>query len=249
MVNTRKVQSEPVWLLHQRDFRETSRIVDFFSRDYGRVALFVRGVRSARSATAALLQPFQPLVISWQGSGDGGRLTLCESLEPPVRVAPACRMAGFYLNELVLSLLHREDPHPDVFEHYSSAVRALCRVEDLARTLRLFEKRLLESLGLLPDFSLNQRTGVAVTPHAVYHVRPGQGVVDVAGEGHRGGPSVVPGEALLALAHEHMDDPQWAEPIRHVLAACVEMALDGKELKTRAVAHAVRAFEKARKES
>jgi DNA repair protein RecO (recombination protein O) len=249
MVNTRKVQGEPVWLLHQREFRETSRIVDFFSRDYGRVALFARGVRTSRSLSAALLQPFQPLVIAWQGSGDGGRLTSVESIEPPINVAPACRMAGFYMNELVLKLLTREDPHPDIFEHYSSALRSLSRVEEQARTLRLFEKRLLEALGVLPDFSQNNRTGVAVRADAVYHVRPGQGVLDEATTGLTTGPTVQTGAALLALAQEQLDDPRWAEPIRQLLAACIDLALDGNELKTRVVAHTVRAFERATKET
>jgi DNA repair protein RecO (recombination protein O) len=250
MVNHRKVQMEPAWLLHQRDFRETSRIVEFFTRDYGRVALFVRGVRSARSPLTALLQPFQPLMLSWQGSGDGGRVTALEAMGPPVNVAAECRMGGFYLNELVLNLLTREDAHPDVFESYAQAVSALALVATQRRTLRQFEKRLLESLGYLADYTQVSGSGVAVVPNRVYHVRPGQGVVaDVTELNLAASASYQRGEHLLALASEQWDDPAMAEPIRQLLAMCIDMALDGRPLKTREVAQAVRAFARTTQET
>lgn len=250
MVNTQKVHHEPAWLLHQRDFRETSRIVEFFSRDYGRVALFVRGVRQGRSPLAGILQPFQPLILAWQGSGDGGRLVSAEAVEPPVKVAAECRMGGFYLNELVLNLLNREDAHPDVFESYSQALRALAIADDQRRALRFFEKRLLESLGYLADYTQVSGSGVAVEPSRVYHVRPGQGVVaDVTALKPPLSAYHQRGEHLLALSAEQWDDVSMAEPIRLMLAACIDLALDGKPLKTREVAQAVRAFERSTKES
>jgi DNA repair protein RecO (recombination protein O) len=159
-------------------------------------------------------------------------------------------MGGFYLNELLMNLLRREDPVPDVFESYTHAIHALAVAEQQRRALRLFEKRLLENLGLLADYSQIGQTGIAVEAGRVYHVREGLGVVaDVTDQSPRLGPRTIRGEHLLSLASEQIDDPDCVEAIRMLLAECINQALDGRVLKTREVAHAVRAFERTVKET
>ena len=237
MTVARRVLLEPAFLLHQRDWRDSSRIIELFTHGHGRVALFAKGVRRAGSRAAPLLQPFVPLLVSWSGPGDGGTLTGVELGAAPVPVAPGCLLSGFYLNELVLKLIERVDPHPDVYEAYALALEALAAPEHEARALRLFEKRLLEALGLGLDYAHLVSGGAGLEPARYYHVDTGRGVV---GEAPPGAAGAVRGAELLALAGETLAEDGSLATARRLLGAAIAAALDGRELATRKVARAVR---------
>lgn len=121
-----------------------------FSREHGRLSVFARGVRGANAKLAGVLQPFLPLLVSWAGRGESPRLTGAE-LDGAVMgrsaIPQARLMSAWYLSELVLSLTARHDPQPELYEHYSAALDDLRAAPSLPRTLRLFEKRLLDVLG------------------------------------------------------------------------------------------------------
>ena len=168
----RRVELEPAYLLHQRDWRDSSRIIEFYARDHGRIALFAKGVRRPGSGLGAVLRPFVPMLLTWQGSGDGGTLVAAEAPEVTSLVAPACLMSGFYLNELLLKLLGREDPHPDVFEFYGTSLRQLQSPADERRVLRIFEKRFLDALGFGIDYAHCLATGDASLPGAFTYAGP-----------------------------------------------------------------------------
>jgi DNA repair protein RecO (recombination protein O) len=238
MTAARRVLLEPAYLLHQRDWRDSSRIIEFFSRDHGRVALFAKGVRRPGSAYGALLQPFVPLLVSWSGSGDGGTLTGAELAGSPVAVAPQCLMSGFYMNELVLKLMERVDPHPDVHEAYALSLAALADPAAEQRALRLFEKRLLEALGLGIDYAHLAADGARVDPDRYYHVDPERGVTGPAERPDA--PTACRGAELLALAGEELASAASLASARRLLGAALAAALDGRELASRKVARAVR---------
>jgi DNA repair protein RecO (recombination protein O) len=236
----------PAYLLHLRPYRDNGGIVELLTRDHGRVSLFVNGVRPSTAAgrrstgLAGLLQPFTALLISWRGNADGGQLTAAEAAGPPRPLPPARVMSGFYLNELVLKLLAREDPHPEIFDAYSTALAALSDsigIGDAAlaesRALRLFEHRLLEALGLCADFAWEAASGEAVEPGGTYHLRAGAGLVRTAS---RGG---LAGTHLLALAQGDLADPEALATARRVLRELLDAALDGRPLLTRRVARSV----------
>ena len=196
MSSGRRVQLEPAFLLHHRPYRDSSRIVEFYAHEHGRVSLFAKGARRAGSALAPVLQPFVPLLVSWTGSGDGGTLTGAELAATPAPLPPARLMSGFYLNELLLKLLARQDAHAALFDSYAEAVASLQGADDagVQITLRSFELALLRELGVLPE--LDQVT-LTVTPvHATgrYSLHAESGVV-VASAGETG----VPGQALVAI--------------------------------------------------
>jgi DNA repair protein RecO (recombination protein O) len=235
---SRRVLLEPAYLLHQRDWRDSSRISEFFTRDHGRIALFARGVRRAGSAYAALLQPFVPLLVSWSGSGDGGSFIGAELAAAPAPLAPACLMSGFYLNELVLTLLGREDPHPDVHDAYVQALAGLADPATEHRALRLFEKRLLDALGVGIDYAHLTDSGARVEPDTYYHVRMERGVVGTADD--PAAPTAYRGADLLSLAAEELGDPASLAAARRLLRAGLEGPLDGRPLASRAVARAVK---------
>jgi DNA repair protein RecO (recombination protein O) len=234
-----RVQLEPAYVLHHRPYRDTSRIVDFLTRDHGRITLFARAVRGVKTRHGATLQPFAALLVSWSGSGDGGSLTAVEPAPgAPLRAPPPARlMSGFYLNELCLRLLAREVPQPELFVSYAQALAGLVAGESEAAVLRIFEKRLLEALGLGVDYA-HQVSGARVEPDAYYHVPAGRGVLaQVRGPG----PDCYRGRHLLALAGEGLEDAQALAAARRLLREALAHALEGRELASRDVARAVRA--------
>ncbi len=234
----RRVELEPVFLLHQRDWRDSSRIIEFYARDHGRIALFAKGVRRPGSGLGAVLRPFVPIFLTWQGSGDGGTLVAAEAPDVTSIVAPACLMSGFYLNELLLKLLGREDPHPDIFEAYAQTLRLLDSPDHERQVLRLFEKRFLDALGFGIDYSHCLSTGDGVLPDRYYHVEAHRGVMgQVAPES----PGAVSGEDLLALASESLAGDGQLAVARRLLGATLDAVLDGRELSSRRVARAVKA--------
>jgi DNA repair protein RecO (recombination protein O) len=183
MSSERRIDLQPAFVLHHRPYRDTSRILELFTRDYGRVCVFARGARGGRTKAGSLLsvlQPFNPLLISWSGRGEAGQLTAAEfdggfSALPPDRV-----VSGYYLNELLLKLFARHDSHPDVFALYASTVERLKLSSEPLRPLRIFEKRLLEALGygLALDSEAN---GEPLDPAVAYHYRLEYGALRAAG--------------------------------------------------------------------
>ena len=233
------MQLAPAFLLHQRAWRDSSRIVEFLARDHGRVVLFAKGVRRPRSALAAALQPFAPLLLSWSGSGDGGTLTGVELACGPMALPAASVMSGFYLNELLLRLLAREDPHPEVYAAYALALAGLRAAGGTARALRLFEKRLLDALGLGLDYGHLASDGTPLAADTYYHVEAARGVLGVAERPDPG--AAYRGAELLSLAAEELADPQSLAAARRLLRAALAGPLDGHELASRSVARALQA--------
>lgn len=143
----KRVSFEAAYVLHRRPYRETSALVEMFSLNHGRLTVIAKGVRQARSSSQGLLQPFVPLQVSWVGKGE---LMTLSQVEPNGQALPLVGdylFAGFYLNELLITLLQKWDPHPVLFTTYEQSIHALHQQDNLEKTLRTFEKRLLEELG------------------------------------------------------------------------------------------------------
>jgi DNA repair protein RecO (recombination protein O) len=200
-----RAEHTPAFLLHQRAWGDSGRVFELFSREYGRLSVFAHGVRGANAKLAGVLQPFLPLLVSWAGRGESPRLTGAEidtaaigrgSL-PQARLMPA-----WYVSELVMSLTVRHDPQPELYDHYCEAIESLRQESSLARTLRLFEKRLLDVLGY----------------------------------------------GITELREARFDDPEEVERIRPQLRQALASCLDGRSLRTRAVAEALKGFERTHRE-
>jgi len=121
----RRVQLAPAYLLHHRPYRESGRILEVLVRAEGRLTLFARGVSGPKSRLAALLQPFQPLLLSFTQGRDAGQLTAAECVAPAVPLPAASVMSAFYLNELLLKLTLRHDAAPELFDAYGAALARL----------------------------------------------------------------------------------------------------------------------------
>ena len=145
------------FVLHSRPLRETNLLVDVFTPDFGVSRLVARGARSAKSKIRPLAQPFRPLLVSWSGRHELKTLTGLEEQGRGYPLAGLELACAYYLNELLLRLLPMEAPCATVFAQYAQSLITLDEIDDdtqqLESALRLFELELLDSLGLVPDFS------------------------------------------------------------------------------------------------
>lgn len=192
--------SDTGFVLHSIAWRETSLIVEVFTRSHGRLGLIAKGARRPRSAMRGLLQPFQPLEIRWAGKGELRTLIGAEWVGGMSLLDGPALMPGFYLNELLVRLLPREDAHPALFDDYRETLELLGDKANAEPVLRRFECNLLREMGYAPSFDHEtQEGGAAVEPHGFYVVNPQTGIhraaaADASHEAFRG-------ETLLALSH------------------------------------------------
>lgn len=233
--HARRVQLAPGYILHSYPYRDTSRILEVLTRDAGRMSLFARGVRGPKAKLAAEMQPFRLLLLSWSGKGEAQNLTTAESAPDHLDLPPANLMSGFYLNELLLKLTHRHDPVPAVFDVYHATLEALKRGAPLEASLRIFEKRLLDSLGYGVALVVDAGTGASIEPDAYYHFRPTHGVFGAAAESS----GALAGASLIALEREELTGARELDDAKRLLQAALAHCLEGRELNTRTVARAV----------
>ena len=228
------------FVLHQRPYRDTSLIVELYTREHGRLSAFARAARGPRSRFRGL-QAFRPLLLSWVGRGEAPTLTGAEGDgAPPLPLAPDRLLSGFYLNELLLKLTVAHDPQPELYAHYAWTLERLRAGEALDALLRRFEKRLLDLLGYGSELSC-VADGRPVQADAYYHFHAGTGLSPTSA-----GADAVPGRVLLALAaNEALNDPQAQRQARSLLRSALDHCLDGRELNVRAVARAVANMERS----
>jgi DNA repair protein RecO (recombination protein O) len=234
-MKSERIVLTPAFLLHQRAWRETSKLLEVWSRDHGRIGLVARGARRPTSPQRSLLQSFTPLLLSWSQRGELGNLIGTESAGVPAMLRGRPLMAAFYMNELLLRLLARQDPHPHLYDVYAHALTGLAG-SNPAAALRGFEVQLLSAIG----YGLNLTAtpdGAAVQAEAEYLYdldagpRPAQG---------RKGPGVpIGGHSLLALHAGALDDAGDLKAAKRLLAAALERHLDGRALKTSGVMRAL----------
>lgn len=146
------------YMLHASAWRETSLIVQIFTREHGNVAMVAKGAKRPYSALRPVLAAFQPLMVSWTGAGEVKTLTRAD-LAGIRQLTGRSLMSAWYMNELLLRLLPREDPHPLLYDAYDAALHALEQGESAAGALRRFEWTLLEETGYgmggdIPQFDL-----------------------------------------------------------------------------------------------
>lgn len=236
MAGAARIELAPAYVLHHQPWRDTSRIYEVLTRDHGRLSLFARGVRGPKSRIGGLLQPFVPLLLSFSLREEAGNLSGAEPADPPDApppLPPQLAMSGFYLSELVMKLTARHDPQPEIHRHYHTALLAMRAGRPVARELRLFEKRLLESLGYGLDLSVDRIAEGGDAPVG-YHWHHSEGLT--ASEGGGG----IAAATLRSLAEERLDDPRELEEARVLLRKALAACLEGRGLKTRQVAAQMR---------
>jgi DNA repair protein RecO (recombination protein O) len=190
--------SQPAFVLHSYPYRETSMVVETFTRDLGRVALVARGARRPKSALRGVLLAFQPLLLSWSGKAELRTLIRAEWQGPYAPLKGGALACGFYLNELLLKLLHRDDPHEKLFGTYQDTLAALAREHDHAAILRRFEIGLLRELGYAVTFDRDAGDGEPISRARRYVYVMERGAVSVAGDAPENGVELS-GQTLLDM--------------------------------------------------
>jgi len=177
-VPIKRITDEPAFVLHRYDWSESSLILEVFTRTFGRIALIARGAKKPSSGFRPILLPMQPLHLAFGGDAEIRNLKSAEWQGGHVMPTGDALLSGYYLNELLMRLLARDDPHPALFDAYAATVQLLAsqHVHTLEVALRAFELRLLRDIGLLPDLNVQTATLAALQPNVTYVLLPEAGV-------------------------------------------------------------------------
>lgn len=243
------------YVLHAYPYRETSLLLQAWTQAHGRFALVAKGARRPRSASRGVLVPFQPLSLTWFGRGEVKTLRAAEPAGPALPLAGAGLLSAFYLNELLLKLIHRDDPHERLWTAYDEAVAAL---RDLSRraagvpglvaaepgagearaiepVLRRFELAMLRELGFAVELGRDAATGAPIDPEGEYWYVLERGPVPAEGAGERADAVRLSGLTLAHLDRGRFDDPRTAAEAKSLMRLLIHHCLNGQELATRAL--------------
>lgn len=218
-----RITQQPGYVLHSRAWRETSLLLEAFTRDHGRVGLVARGVRGARSRLPrSALEPLQALHLDWSGRGELQALTAVEAAGNTPGLHGDALLSGMYVNELLVRLTARNDPHPGLFERYASLLAELAGAPSLAWRLRCFERDLLAAIGYALQMEVDADTGAPIDSACDYDYFPEHGAV-AAGAHSAGAYSTtrVRGSALLALARGTQPDAADLAALRRLMRALI----------------------------
>lgn len=227
-----KVAGQPAFVLHSYPYKETSLIIDLFTRDFGRVALIAKGAKRPHSQLRGVLQTFQPLSSSWVGKSELRTLTDAEWVGGMLPLEKTALLCGFYLNELLVKLLARDDAHPALFDHYVSTLNQLAHNEPAPIVLRKFERALLKETGVAADLTRCVETRRAVQADVVYVVDPERGPRPerAADPWPR-----VAGKTLLDMECENYEDVATQVQSKQLMRFLVAHHLNGAPLNTRQI--------------
>jgi len=238
MSGRQRIDGQAAFILHSYAYSETSLIIDVFSRDFGRLPLLARGARRPRSAMRGVLQAFQPLELGWFGAGEVRTLARAEWIGGMPMLGGTALMLGYYLNELLMKLLPREDAHAALFNAYATALESLALGRNGGSSatthLRQFEKALLRELGYGMVLEREAVTGEAILPDRLYHYLIERGpVLTVHGDQPQG--QAICGKTLLDLARDDYADPRTLSESKLLMRMLINHYLAGQALHSRRV--------------
>ncbi len=228
----RRAEHEPGFVLHAYPYKETSLIVEAFTRRFGRVGLLARGARRPRSTMRGVLLAFHPLQLTWSSSAELGTLLSAEWGGGQASLSGIGLMCGFYVNELLLRLLPRDDPHEALFDAYGAALARLAAGDAQAGVLRGFERRMLAELGYAPVLDREATNGARIEAAKHYAYEAERGPVETR---RSDGEAVISGRTLLDMAADNYDNLRTREEARRLMRALIAERLGGQVLHTRAV--------------
>lgn len=245
MSESEGASSELGYVLHTYPYKETSQLVEAFARVHGRLSLVARGAKRA-SANRPALMPFQPFSFAWKGRGELKTLVELEAPRIEAQLAGDALLAGFYVNELILKLTAKEDPHEALFDFYEEALTRLREITlartrpaaqntdhgaDLAKTLRWFEVRLLRELGYGLALTHEADSGTPLDATRYYSYVAHRGAL----RSREGDPLAVRGKTLLDMAADDYSDARSVIEAKGVLRRVIAHHLQHRALHTRQI--------------
>lgn len=231
MTYPQRVDLHPTFILHQRPYSETSLQLELLSSKYGRVAAIAKGAKRERSKLRGILQPFLPLLVGWTGRGEVVTLTQAEPAAPPLLLSGRKLLSGFYLNELLARVLHRHDPHPDIFAWYGEALEQLAGEGGEEPVLRRFEKKLLAAIGYALQLQHNVDNSNPLQDECQYYYQRDKGPLL---EPSPTEPTLcIRGATLSAIAEDRYDDPIILREAKQLMRFVLHPHLGDKPLYSR----------------
>jgi DNA repair protein RecO (recombination protein O) len=234
MVTNKKarIDTEPVFILHQYPYRETSLLLDIFSQSHGRFSVTARGARRPGSNLRGILMAFQPILFSWFGTGDLKTLHRAEWQGGVPHLSGLSLLCGFYMNELLMKLLPRDDPVPALFSAYFQSMTRLAQLNQASvePVLREFELTLLKELGYGFDLQHEHASGKAIEADKEYAFQYGCGLIP-----HYMGVPAFKGQTLLDLAQKDFSRPETLQQSKVLMRQALAHELNGAVLHTRQI--------------
>jgi DNA repair protein RecO (recombination protein O) len=227
-----RVTGQPAFVLHSYPYKETSLIVELFTRDFGRVALIAKGAKRPHSQLRGVLQTFQPLTTGWTGKNELRTLTDADWVGGMLPLEKTALLCGFYLNELLVKLTARDDAHARLFDHYVSTLNQLAHNEPAPIVLRKFEMALLKETGVAADLTRCTVSRTKVLPDVHYVVDPDRGPRPESDEDMA--PRVA-GKTLLDMEREDYADPATQAQSKQLMRYLLSWHLGGAPLNTRQI--------------
>lgn len=226
-----RAQQQPAYVLHPRPYGETSLLVELFTRQHGRIGSIAKGARRPKSRLRAVIHPFQRLRVNWSGRGELMALSAAEPDGAMVDLRGQALYCGLYLNELLMRLLHRHDPHEDLFDRYQQCLQGLVSEQDPNISLRIFEKHLLQELGygLILDREVGGNSPIEA--ESVYDYLPERGALpadQADGQGVQ-----IHGASLQALEREVFSEARSLGEIKVLMRRCLAHYLGPRPLYSR----------------
>lgn len=234
---------DKAYVLHSYPYRETSLILQAWTQKHGRLGLVAKGARRPKSPSRSLLVPFQPLVISWFGRGELRTLKTAEPAAPATPLSGQSLLSAFYLNELLLKLTHRDDPHEGLFDAYDAAItelRAISRSggpqSQVERVLRRFELRMLQELGYAVELTREAGTHAPIVAEREYLYVVERGPIPAPQDGETPSNALrLRGLTLIDLEQGRLEDAATVAQAKQLMRLLINHSLNGQELATRAM--------------
>ena len=224
-----RYDNQPVFVLHTYAFKETSLVAELFTKAHGRVATLAKGARRPRSAMRGQLQSFQMLSATWSGKNELKTLHSLDWADALTMLQGEALMCGFYLNELLLRLLPREDAHEQLFNYYQATLRALAKGLDLATHLRRFELKLLQEMGYAVPLQVDENNApISKEREYRYEAEYGACALSATQKGIK-----VTGKTLLDMAEDDYTSMQTQQESKKLMRYLLTYYLGDKPLHTR----------------
>lgn len=225
-----RIALNPVYVLHRRAYRNTSLLVDLFSEQHGCVSVVARSARGPKSRYRGALQAFTPMLASWSGKTELKTLNNLELEGAPYSLSGKALLCGLYLNELLLRLMHRHDPYPRLYRLYEQTLSGLNTVHIIEKSLRLFEKNLLNELGYGLLLHCEAQNGAAIQDQYYYRYHPELGFMRSHEDSAQ---SLFSGKSLLDFYHEELENEQSLKDAKRLMRLALSWYLGDKPIASR----------------
>lgn len=227
--SSHRQDNQPVYVLHTYSFKETSLVAELFTKEYGRVATLAKGARRPRSAMRGQLQSFQKLSATWSGKNELKTLHSLDWADGLVLLQGEALMCGFYLNELLLRLLPREDAHEQLFDYYQATLKVLAKGSDLGINLRRFELKMLQEMGYAVPLEVDENDApIESAQDYRYEAEYGACALSATKNG-----IVLSGKTLLEMAQDSYRSAQTQQQSKQLMRYLLSYYLGDKPLHTR----------------